>query len=152
MRGMTSSLHKTCELHSRKDPSKRRQRQYAVSRNSFKRYRLTIFPIIALCTTLNFQKVVHVCGKPLVFVPESSFRGPKSLPFLRVNKSCGGNSIFLQRIFRRVGVKEQAKASDSENKPYECSETNFDSQEDLALHMNVYNHRTVPSELDHLSL
>lgn len=73
-----------------------------------------------------------------------------------------GETNFVEEIqffatnYRRIGAKEQARAGDSEYKRYECPKTNcteeFDTQEDLDLHMNVYSHRTVPSQPVKVSL
>ena len=70
-------------------------------------------------------------------VPQGETNIVEEIPFFATNS-------------RSIGAKERAKAGESDHKPYECSATNcteeFDSQEDLDLHMNVYRHRTVPSQ------
>ena len=120
MRGMTSSLRKICVLHWRKDPSEERQRQYAVSRE--------INNIPDYSSLHNF---------------EFSEGG------LRVWKAFG---VCPWKFISWTDIVTfpQGETSLAEEIPYEGPETNFHSQEDLDLHMNVYNHRTVPSELDHL--
>ena len=55
---------------------------------------------------------------------------------------------FFRTTARRFALKEQSKAHVNDKKLYECPETSctegFQSQADLDLHMNLFDHRTMP--------
>ena len=61
---------------------------------------------------------------------------------------------FFPTTARRFALKEQSKAHVNDKKLYECPETScteeFQSQADLNLHMNLFNHRTTLENLTHL--
>lgn len=59
---------------------------------------------------------------------------------------------FFPTTARRFALKEQCKAHVSEDQLYECPETNcteeFQSQADLDLHMNLFDHHTTPQHVN----
>ena len=59
---------------------------------------------------------------------------------------------FFPTTARRFALKEQCKAHVSEDQLYECPETNcteeFQSQADLDLHMNLFDHHTTPQPVN----
>jgi len=63
-----------------------------------------------------------------------------------------GEIPFFSTTARRFALKEQSKAYVKEDKLYECPETScteeFQSQADLDLHMNLFDHRTMPQPVN----
>jgi len=59
---------------------------------------------------------------------------------------------FFSTTARRFPLKEQSKADVNEDKLYECPETSctgeFQSQADLDLHMNLFDHRITPQRVN----